>query len=97
MRNDIADADAALQQLALCKWRQQSIGKSGFMQRRPEAIAGTREVVTHRRGVESRINATEKHAQVWRDDVRQSLAGRFDKLLLRRLERFADCHDCLLD
>jgi len=39
----------ALEQLALCKGRQQSISKSGLMKRGPEAIAGTREVMAHRR------------------------------------------------
>ena len=62
------------------------------MQRRLEAIAGTREVMAHHRCVQSRINATEEYAQIRGYNIRQGLAGSVDKLLLRRLERFADCH-----
>jgi hypothetical protein len=39
------------------------------MQRRPEAIAGTSEVLLHGGGVEAGIDAAEKNVEMLRDDV----------------------------
>jgi len=46
------------------------------MQRRPEAIAGTRKVKARRGGVEAWVDAAEQDLQVGRDDVAQAPAGR---------------------
>src|SRR4051812_8252618 len=55
-RDDIAEADAALQQFTLFERRHQSTGKSGFVERRPEPISRPCEMMADGRRVETRID-----------------------------------------
>ena len=72
--DDVRDAEAELQQLALLRRMEEPRRESGAMERRPEAIAGTAEVLLHGRGVETGIDAAEEDVEMRRDDVRQGLA-----------------------
>src|SRR5262249_22441779 len=49
--------------------RQQTRGEAAGVKSGPEAIAGTAEVMTDRRGVEARVDPAEQHLQPWTDYV----------------------------
>ena len=57
--DEIGDAVAVFQQLALFVRRKQSRREAGFVQRGPEAIAGAGEMVAHRARIKSRVDADE--------------------------------------
>jgi hypothetical protein len=48
--------------------------KTGAMQRRPEAVAGTGEMESGRGGIEAGVDAAEQDFQARRDDVTQAFA-----------------------
>jgi len=50
--------------------------KAGGVQRGPEAVTGSREVVAGGGGVKAGIDATEEDLELRRDDVAQLLAAR---------------------
>src|SRR5437763_4034258 len=60
--------------------REQARGEAGGVERGPEAIAGAGEVIAGCAGIQAGIDAAEEHAQVWRDDIRHSPAGRLSDL-----------------
>ena len=58
--DEVGDAETAVQQLLLLRRVKLSRGKSGEMQRRPETVARTREVMTGGGGVKPRVDADEE-------------------------------------
>ncbi len=73
-RHEIRDPVARVQQLPLLPRREQARGEPRAMQHGPEAIAGPREMMARRAGVETRIDAAEEHAQPGRDYIGHRLA-----------------------
>jgi hypothetical protein len=82
--DEIGDAVAVAQQLALLGWMQQARAEAGAMQRRPETVARTGEVMPGKRGIQARIDADEERAQLRRDDVADSLILGSEELSLVR-------------
>src|SRR3989442_1547514 len=81
---EVRDADAAREELALVERRQLAVREARAMERRPEAIAGTREMMADRRGVEPGIDPAEEDAQAGRDHVGDALPARGEQVLAGR-------------
>lgn len=64
----------------LVEWREQTIGETSCVQRRPKAITRPRKVMAHGGGVKSGIDAAEKDAHVGRDQIANGLAGGSNQL-----------------
>ena len=81
---EVRDADAALQQLPLVERRELAIRETRPMERRPEAVAGTREVMADRRGVEPGVDPAEEDAQAGRDHVGDAFPVRGEQVVAGR-------------
>src|SRR6185503_18846910 len=73
--DQIGDAVARAQQLALLRRVQLSRREPGGVQRGPETVSRTREVMPGGAGIEARVDAAEQHFEPGRDDVAQRLAA----------------------
>lgn len=71
-RDEIGDAATEREKFALLRRLEPSRCETGRVQGRPEAIAGPREMVSGRRGVQAGVDADEQHIQPGRDDVEDS-------------------------
>src|SRR5262249_21246372 len=89
--DEVGDPVAGLQQLALLRRIEQAPRKARPVERRPEAVAGTREVMTGRAGVEPGIDAAEEDPESRRDCVRDGLPGCREQLRAGGLVRA--CHE----
>lgn len=72
--NQIGESIAEFLKLAAFARREQAICEPHFVKRRPEAIAGAREVIARRARVKAGIDAAEQHLEIRRDDIRDGLA-----------------------
>ena len=71
----IGDSIAGLQELGLLRRMKLERREPGLMQRRPEAVAGAREMVARGGGVQAGVDADEQDLQAGRDDVPEAPAG----------------------
>ena len=83
--HDVGYAETVGEQLLLLERIDQPGGETGKMDSRPEAIAGPREMVARRSGIEAGIDAAEEDPQVVCDDVGDGGRARGLQLLPRRL------------
>lgn len=68
-RAEVRYAQAARDELALLERREEPVGEARLVQRLPEPVAGPREVMADRPGIEARVDPAEQHAQPGPDDV----------------------------
>ena len=80
-------AATVAQHLAFLPRREAPVGEACAVERDPEAVAGAGKVMAGCAGVEARIDATEEHAKIRANDVRNCFAGGGAKLIPARLER----------
>jgi len=83
-RYQIRDAATAVEQRLRLPWVQTPRRESGRVQRWPESVAGTREMVPGRSGIEPRIDAAEEHVEASGDDVADGRAFRGTQRRRRR-------------
>jgi hypothetical protein len=74
--DQVGEAIAQAEQLRVLGGMKQARRESRRVQRRPEAVAGAREVKARRGGIEAWVDAAEQDLQAGRDDVAQAPAGR---------------------
>ena len=82
--HEVGDAIAAAEQLALLRGMQEPCGETRSMQRRPETVARTGEVMPGKRGVQTRIDADEEHPQSRCDDIANAFVLAGEELGLAR-------------
>src|SRR5439155_14222295 len=73
--DEVGDAVTAAQQFGLLGWVELFLGEARQMQRWPEAVARSGEVVAGGGGIQARVDADEQHLQPRRDDVADALVG----------------------
>jgi hypothetical protein len=73
--DDVGDADAEVEELALLGGREEARREAGAMERGPEAVPGSSEMLLDGSGVEAGIDAAEEDVEVRRDDVGQRRVG----------------------
>src|SRR5215471_9882885 len=83
-RRQVGAAEPVARQQSVLVRREQPIGEARAVQRRPEAVARTREVVANSGRVEAGIDAAEEDSQTRRDDVRDARVPRRGQLLACR-------------
>jgi hypothetical protein len=71
--DEVGDAVAVLEELALLGGMEQARAEAGGVQGRPEAVAGTGEVMAGGGGVKAGVDADEEDAQAGRDYVPDTL------------------------
>ena len=74
--DDVGDANAGFQQLALFLRRQLPRGEAGAVQGRPEAVAGAGEVLAEGGRVQAGVDADKQDVETGGDDVGYALAAR---------------------
>src|SRR5260221_13450847 len=82
--DEVGDAVAVIQELALLRRMEQATGEAGRVQCRPEAVSGAGEVMTRGGRVQARINSDEQDVQAMRDYVPKAFSFRGEKLRLAR-------------
>ncbi len=82
---DVGNAVSVFEKASILRRVQPPVGEAGGMQRRPEAVAGPREVVADRGGLQTRVDADEENFQTPGDDVGNATASRGRDLGGRRL------------
>ena len=88
----VGDAVAQWEQLVFIPRGEQPWRESRAMQRRPEAIARPREVVTDGRRVQPRVDTAEQHTQIRGEQIRHGLRDGSSQLGLGRLSRWRGHH-----
>ncbi len=86
--DDVGDADAEVQELALLRGREEARREAGAMERGPEAVAGSSEMLLDGSGVEAGIDAAEEDVEVRRDDVGKGRVRGCSKIGLGGLQKF---------
>jgi hypothetical protein len=82
--DEICDAVAVAQQLALLRRMQLPRSESAAVQRRPETVSRSCEVMPGRGGVETGVDSNEQYLEPRRDDVPDAPARRGRDFLLTR-------------
>src|SRR6202012_5653917 len=88
--NGGGDAAAIFEQAPLVLRCKAHIGKTGEMQRRPEAVAAMRKIVTRDGGAQSWIQTAENNIQAWSEDIR-FVAGQTNRLFSFHFEPLGCC------
>ena len=86
--DDVGDADAEVQELALFGGGEEAGREAGAVEGGPEAVAGAAEVLLDGGGVEAGVDAAEEDAQVRGDDVGQRRVGGRGEVRFRGLQKF---------
>lgn len=83
-RNEVGDTKPEGEEGSIFGWMIEARSEAGGMEGRPEAVAGSPEVVANRSAVKAGVNAAEQDSKVWGNDVAEPLVDRVAKLICFR-------------